>query len=231
VDRSGCENIVGLLWTHAPRHKSAQSAAIRRPVTVMLQVWVRGTRGGLHRRAGRGSVQCSTRERRVDRTAATAGDERPIGRALDAVGAATGSEAVCRSHAHPRASFRALGSSHAGQPCLPFRITDELRSDPTMVAGIAQILRTSWDADGGLVRAASTASGGNPAQPRTYEGFALSIARILGAGGSEAEVSGYLRREEERLLGVARLTGQARWLIAQAAWRAVRGISPPPGSR
>jgi hypothetical protein len=102
--------------------------------------------------------------------------------------------------------------------------------DPTIVAAIAQVLRTMWDADGGLVLAATIASGDNPAQPRTYEDFALSIAGILGAGGSEAEVSGYLRREEERLLGVPRLTGQARWLIAQAAWRAVRGISLPRSS-
>jgi hypothetical protein len=100
--------------------------------------------------------------------------------------------------------------------------------DPAIVAAIATILRTQWDSDGELALAASTAVSDDVIQPKTHEDFALAIAGLLGAGGSEAEVSGYLRREEERLLGTARSTGEARWPIAQAAWRAVRGSPLPP---
>jgi hypothetical protein len=95
--------------------------------------------------------------------------------------------------------------------------------DLPVVAAIAAVLRTQWDSDGALARA-SVASKDDQTLARTYDDFALAVAGILGAGGSEAEVAGYLRREEERLLGTARSTGQIRWVIAQAAWRAVRGI-------
>jgi hypothetical protein len=104
--------------------------------------------------------------------------------------------------------------------------------DPRIVAEIARVLRTVWDPDGVLGLAASTAAAKDSVEPGTHEEFALTIAGILGAGGSEAEVCGYLRREEERLTGAARSTGQLRWDIAQDAWRAVRGISlPPPDTR
>ena len=99
--------------------------------------------------------------------------------------------------------------------------------DPKVLAEIVENLRTHWDSDGVLLRAAVAKAGSHPTRPRDYDAFATEIAGILGAGGSEAEVAGYLRREEERLLGVARSTGPTRWPIAQAAWRAVRGISLP----
>jgi hypothetical protein len=102
--------------------------------------------------------------------------------------------------------------------------------DPAIVAEIAQTLRARWDADGELALAATVGAVGDAAQPKTYEDFTLAIVGILGAGGSEAEVAGYLRREEERLIGVARSTGQTRWSIACTAWRAVRGISLPTES-
>ena len=50
------------------------------------------------------------------------------------------------------------------------------------------------------------------------------VCGILAAGGSAAEVRGYLRREEEGLLGEARSEGPTRGSIAATAWRIVRGI-------
>jgi hypothetical protein len=100
--------------------------------------------------------------------------------------------------------------------------------DLAVVAAIAAVLRTEWDSDGALALAARVASKDDQTLARTYDDFALAVAGVLGAGGSEAEVAGYLRREEERLLGVARSTGQMRWTIAQTAWRLVRGIPLAP---
>jgi hypothetical protein len=100
--------------------------------------------------------------------------------------------------------------------------------DPAIITEIAATLRSQWDSDGALVAAAGAILSNDPTVPRSYDDFALAIAGILGSGGSEAEVSRYLRREEERLLGASRSTGQIRWPIARAAWRAVRGISLPP---
>jgi hypothetical protein len=76
--------------------------------------------------------------------------------------------------------------------------------DPAIVATIAGVLRTQWDPDGALGRAASASTSTDHSLPTTYEEFALAIAGLLAAGGSEAEVSRYLRLEEERLLGAAR---------------------------
>lgn len=90
--------------------------------------------------------------------------------------------------------------------------------DPAIVPSIANVLASHWDADGDLARAADS----------TYLEFATTIAGMLGAGGSEAEVAGYLRREEERLLGAAWSTGHTRWPIAKFAWRAVRDLDPSP---
>jgi hypothetical protein len=90
--------------------------------------------------------------------------------------------------------------------------------DPAILAAIANVLQSHWDADGALQRAASA----------TYLEFATAIAGLLAAGGSEAEVSRYLRLEEERWLGAARSTGKTRWPIARFAWRAVRDFAPSP---
>jgi hypothetical protein len=97
--------------------------------------------------------------------------------------------------------------------------------DAAVVATIAAALQKQWDPDGALLAAAATLGSNDTTVPRTYSDFALAIAGLLAAGGTEAEVSGYLRREEERLLGAARSTGKVRWPIATLAWRAVRGIS------
>jgi hypothetical protein len=102
--------------------------------------------------------------------------------------------------------------------------------DPTIVAAIAGVLRSHWDQDGALARAAVASLSQDQTLPKTYEAFATAIAGLLAAGGSEAEVSRYLRLEEERLLGAARSTGHTRWPIARFAWRAVRDLDPaiPP---
>src|ERR1700722_6174267 len=96
--------------------------------------------------------------------------------------------------------------------------------DAAAVQTIAAALQAQWDADGELERAAVAHGSVDETAPRTYADFALAIAGLLAAGGSEAEVSGYLRREEVRLLGAPRSTGKVRWPIAKLAWRAVRGI-------
>jgi hypothetical protein len=105
--------------------------------------------------------------------------------------------------------------------------------DPTIVAAIAGVLRSNWDQDGELARAASTNLSPDDTLPKTYEAFATAIAGLLATGGSEAEVSRYLRLEEERLLGAARSTGHTRWPIARFKWRAVRDLAPavPPTKR
>lgn len=100
--------------------------------------------------------------------------------------------------------------------------------DPEIVATIAGVLKSHWDADGALLEAASAHASVDATAPSTYLAFATAIAGMLAAGGSEAEVSRYLRLEEERLLGVARSTGHTRWPIARFAWRAVRDFAPPP---
>jgi hypothetical protein len=102
--------------------------------------------------------------------------------------------------------------------------------DPTIVAAIAGVLRSHWDQDGALARAAEASLSEDQTLPKTYEAFATAIAGLLAAGGSEAEVSRYLRLEEERLLGASRSTGHTRWPIARFAWRAVRDLNPtiPP---
>jgi hypothetical protein len=98
--------------------------------------------------------------------------------------------------------------------------------DEAIVASIASVLQSHWDFDGALQRAATTSLPNDRSLPRTYLEFATAIAGLLAAGGSEAEVSRYLRLEEERLLGTARSTGHTRWPIARFAWRAVRDLDP-----
>lgn len=98
--------------------------------------------------------------------------------------------------------------------------------DPAIVAAIAGVLQSHWDADGALLLAAATNASVDITAPSTYLAFATAIAGLLAAGGSEAEVSRYLRLEEERLLGAARTTGHTRWPIARFAWRAVRDLDP-----
>jgi hypothetical protein len=103
-----------------------------------------------------------------------------------------------------------------------------LAFEPAVLAEVAQLLATHWDWDGALVRGAQQVETPDPWQPRSLDEYALAVCGILAAGGPEAQVMGYLRREEEKLLGAARTTGEERSELARAAWRAVRGIALPP---
>jgi hypothetical protein len=124
-------------------------------------------------------------------------------------------------------SFLAFTPEH-GIPVSTPRYHGRAAFDPAIVATIAEALRVHWDPDGALADAAAAMAASDDSSPATYEQFALAIAGLLAAGGSEAEVSRYLRLEEERLLGAARSTGRIRWPIARFAWRTVRDLDPAP---
>jgi hypothetical protein len=96
--------------------------------------------------------------------------------------------------------------------------------DPAILARVEALLARDWDADGAIVRAAADAAPMDGARPRSLAAYAAAVCGILAAGGSEAEVMGYLRREEEYLVDQPRTEGTERAAIAGAAWRLVRGI-------
>ena len=97
-------------------------------------------------------------------------------------------------------------------------------SMPDIVEKLEALLARDWDADGELVRAARDIVPYDDARPNTLRDYAAAVCGILAAGGSAAEVRGYLRRVEEELLGEARSEGPTRGSIAVTAWRIVRGI-------
>jgi hypothetical protein len=93
--------------------------------------------------------------------------------------------------------------------------------DPAVVEEVAQSLASSWDHDGAILRAAQAlVDPRNPARPRNYGDYARAVIGFIAAGGSQAEISRFLRQEEETLLGAQRTTGHARWTVARAAWTA-----------
>lgn len=96
-----------------------------------------------------------------------------------------------------------------------------------VIAQVEALLARAWDPNGELVSAARLSDSRDHGRPRTLAEFAAAVCGILGAGGSEAEVSGYLRREEAALWELPRTQGTERAAIAGAAWRIVRGISRP----
>ena len=98
---------------------------------------------------------------------------------------------------------------------------------PLVIAQVEAVLARAWDPDGELVKAAMSVNPSDHGRLRTLAEFAAAVCGMLGAGGSEAEVSGYLRREEEAVWEEARTTGDQRAAIAGAAWRIVRGIARP----
>lgn len=98
---------------------------------------------------------------------------------------------------------------------------------PDVIRQVEAVLKRAWDANGELIRAAEVADPHDYARPRTLTAYATAVCALLGAGGSEAQVCGYLRREEEALLGAARTIAQERGAIAGAAWRIVRGVARP----
>jgi len=105
---------------------------------------------------------------------------------------------------------------------------------PETLGQAARLLAACWDPDGALARAMATRpEGPDPTRPRTMADAALESCGILAAGGPEAQVSGYLKREEMALLHepaddaerVARR--ERRQGVALALWRLVRGIPHP----
>jgi hypothetical protein len=107
-------------------------------------------------------------------------------------------------------------------------------ASPTMHARLERLLATHWDPAGTLARALSARPPGpDPTRPRSLGEVARDVAGLLAAGGTEADVGGYLRREELAVLGPpideAERDGRgARRGAARAAlWRAVRGIPRP----
>jgi hypothetical protein len=101
-----------------------------------------------------------------------------------------------------------------------------LAFDPAVVSEVRDLLACYWDPDGALAGAARALETRDLAQPRSIADYALAICGILAAGGAEADVSGFLRREEAKLLGEPRSTGHTRMPLARACWRAVRGLTP-----
>lgn len=101
-----------------------------------------------------------------------------------------------------------------------------LAFDPAVIAQVSELLARYWDPDGMLARAAGKVETHDLAQPRTIADYALAICGMLDAGGGEADVSGFLRREESKLLGEPRSTGHTRMPLARACWRAVHGFAP-----
>ncbi len=94
--------------------------------------------------------------------------------------------------------------------------------DPPVLTAVAGLLRSVWDPNGRILRAAArTDDPAQPDAPRTYEDFARVLCGILAAGGNLADISGYLRREEERLLGSEQTTGRERWAVGRGAGEAM----------
>ncbi len=106
--------------------------------------------------------------------------------------------------------------------------------DPAVINEVVRALAATWDPDGAILRAAEAFEDPrNPARPRTYEEFARAVIGFVAAGGSQAEISRFLRLEEEALLGAERTTGRERWAVARVAWTATgrneRDLPRSPG--
>ena len=103
----------------------------------------------------------------------------------------------------------------------------------TLVAG-EELLALHWDPDGSLRRAmAVRPTMPDPTRPRTLADAGREACGVLAAGGPEADVSGYLRREEVALLAPPEDEAEQierrerRQRAAIVLWRLVRGISLP----
>ena len=114
-----------------------------------------------------------------------------------------------------------------------------LAFEPAVLAEVRDLLARYWDPDGVIAAGAHALATRDLAQARSIADYALAVSGMLAAGGSEADVSGFLRREEAKLLGEPRSSGHTRVPLARACWRAVRGLAPavlpddvpaPPGA-
>jgi hypothetical protein len=88
--------------------------------------------------------------------------------------------------------------------------------DPAVVQEVATVLRTRWDPDGALARAA----GGNN---DFYTTHALALAGMVAADAEQPEVARYLRQVEQRLLGSSLHAFKSRYAVSVAVWRTVHG--------
>jgi hypothetical protein len=91
---------------------------------------------------------------------------------------------------------------------------------PDVVREVAALLAARWDPDAELAA---------PDGARAPTSHASAVLAIYAAGGSPAEVMGYLRRAEEARFVFPRSTGEARAALAQAVLDVV--LAHPAGGR
>lgn len=95
--------------------------------------------------------------------------------------------------------------------------------EPAVVAEVVRLLETVWDPSGQIIAAvARKPNKANPHQPRTYRDYAFVLCAMAAASSSEAEMMGYLRREEEEFCGAAVTTGHERGTVARGIRDALR---------
>ena len=87
---------------------------------------------------------------------------------------------------------------------------------PAGVQEVAAVLRTRWDLDGVLLRAA----GGDA---EFYSAHALALTGMVAADAEQPEVARYLRQVEQRLLGASLHPFKSRYAVSVAVWRTVHG--------
>jgi hypothetical protein len=93
--------------------------------------------------------------------------------------------------------------------------------DSAAMVEVVDLLATLWDPNGEIVSAAVSRCDKDSVEPRSCSDYAKVICGIAAAGGSQASLMGYLRREEEELFGTARTTGSERSAVARGVWKAV----------
>ena len=95
--------------------------------------------------------------------------------------------------------------------------------EPAVIDEVVRLLETVWDPSGKIIAAvARKPNKANPYQPRSYRGYALVLCAMAAASSSEAEMMGYLRREEEEFCGAAVTTGHERGAVARGIKEALR---------
>lgn len=116
---------------------------------------------------------------------------------------------------------------------LPPRLAESATAS-SMLPTLEQLLAMHWDPDGEIRRAlAARPDGPDATRPRTLAQVAAEVAGILSSAGDEAQVGGYLKREELAVFGslpdeaLKTRRRERREFVRGALWRAVRGISRP----
>jgi hypothetical protein len=93
--------------------------------------------------------------------------------------------------------------------------------EPQVIAEAARVIAATWDPSGQVLRAAHLKRPIDAVEPRSYSDYARVLCGIAAAGGSQAAVMGYLRTEEETLLGQVVTSGSDRGAAARGVWKAV----------